>query len=689
MRSQASGNPFAITKAVDFSDSEIEKTWVDWPDPGGFAQLMSVTSNMARVVKGGKGTGRTHIMRHFSASAQRIRAQSDPLDQVVKDGVLGIYALCSGLNTSRFHGRGIDPDLWQSIFAQYADVWLAQAAIRAFRIVTANSPPLEDVQSGIVRDVCRLVDSEEFEDRRTIPSLEQGLFNAQQRIDRVIGQMSLGKSFPSDFSLISVRGDLVFGIPMAIQKHFVPLREVIFLYLIDEFENFESPQQQYINSLIRESHSETSFMVGVRSFGLRTLQTLNATEENKRGSEFEEIALDRRYIGPKKDSYRTFCTRVIARRLVHQGHLPESFEAQEPDLMLQGLQHFFDSPSSEKEEDEIVKRYKGIHRPYLQRLRRQLLSVQDRTSDELGIKGKVDEIIDAIRVVDRPLLEKVNVFLIYRAWYRRKNLLEVARDISSTRMEPDSSGRMHPNNSQRAILHHYVTDLRAQLANMLYRQQSYTGIDAFIRLSDGLPRNLLVILKNVFSWAAFSGEEPFERDQISVQAQTLGVRDAAEWFFTDSLPMDQDGVDLRVAIHQLGEFFRKLRFSDKPVESSLASFSANLHDCSPRARELVFAAADRSLLIRAERGQKERNTGIVEPKFHLHRLLGTLWSLPVGRRGAIRFSAREINAIFDPEHAHDYNAVVNIRTRRMNAPFTQATDYSHGQQSFGFDNAGS
>ena len=134
-------NPFAITKAVDFTDSEIDKTWVDWPAPGGFAKLMSVKSPMARIIRGGKGTGRTHMMRYFSAPVQAIRGGEKPTAQVLEDGVLGIYVLCSGLNSSRFHGRGLDDETWQDIFSQYVDVWLAQAALEAFVTATVDQPP--------------------------------------------------------------------------------------------------------------------------------------------------------------------------------------------------------------------------------------------------------------------------------------------------------------------------------------------------------------------------------------------------------------------------------------------------------------------------------------------------------------------------------------------------------------------
>ena len=99
-------NPFEITKAVDFTDREIDSMWVDWPAPGGFAEFMSIKSPMVRIIRGGKGTGRTHVMRHFSARVQTIRGSGNAVEQMDRDGVLGIYIRCSGLNFYSISGEG-------------------------------------------------------------------------------------------------------------------------------------------------------------------------------------------------------------------------------------------------------------------------------------------------------------------------------------------------------------------------------------------------------------------------------------------------------------------------------------------------------------------------------------------------------------------------------------------------------
>lgn len=74
-------NPFEVTKAVDFSDSEISRTFVDLPG-GGFFSLAEPNGPMPRYLVGGKGGGRTHLMRYFSFPLQQLR-HTDALQGVV------------------------------------------------------------------------------------------------------------------------------------------------------------------------------------------------------------------------------------------------------------------------------------------------------------------------------------------------------------------------------------------------------------------------------------------------------------------------------------------------------------------------------------------------------------------------------------------------------------------------------
>src|SRR5580698_8636200 len=105
-------NPFNITKAVDFSDQEINDYWVDIPAGDGFAAMAKPTSPMPMLILGGKGSGKTHLMRYFSYPLQRIRHAKDVIGGIQKERYIGIYLRCGGLNSARFSGKGQAEEVW-------------------------------------------------------------------------------------------------------------------------------------------------------------------------------------------------------------------------------------------------------------------------------------------------------------------------------------------------------------------------------------------------------------------------------------------------------------------------------------------------------------------------------------------------------------------------------------------------
>ena len=677
IRDALEANPLAITKAVDFTDEEISEMWVDWPSEGGFAELMNVRSQTARFILGGKGTGRTHVMRHFSSAVQVIRGGHDTVRQVREEGVLGIYVLCSGLNSSRFRGRGQTEDAWQFVFAQYADVWLAQAALEAFTTVTASCPPTQDAQRNITENIRILLPNAEFSKGYSLTHLRNDLYNLQRKIDLAVNNAAVNKEYRQPFEIHSSPGTLVFGLPEAIKHHYDSFKDVTYLYLIDEFENFDLPQQRYVNTLLREKRRGTSFMIGVRTYGLRTLSTLGGGEENRRGSEFDEIRLDHKFTGNNNNNFADFCRKVVSKRLVEY----DLMETMAPER----LQHFFEYPSANYEEKLIIEHYDDTKPPYIKRFRDQL-NKHGKTLSGLPLDEEaIDYIVDATRVPNNPLLEKVNIFLMYRQWSRHSDLLERAEQLVMDRLLVDENGNTPPNDVQQSILRHYAADMKAQLCNDRQGKQTYAGLEHFITMADGLPRNLLVILKNIYRWALYNGERPFRGQTISLEAQRLGVFEAANWFLTDAKPSGQDGEDVNAAMIRLGSFLRQLRFADKPVECSLSSFSADLTRCTSTTRKIIKLAEQWSLLMPVDLGQKERGSGAFESKYYLNRLLCPLWDLPIARRGAIGFNTDELNVIFDPHETPRYRQVIGLRLARMNVPFNRPRTTDHLPSLFDID----
>src|SRR5271170_3729635 len=99
-------NPFRITKSNDLTDEQIDQLWVpSGEDEDTFARP---TSPMAMFLLGGKGSGKSHLMRYYSFPLQLIRYKRTGdglIENLQKDGYVGIYARCGGLNSHRFRGK--------------------------------------------------------------------------------------------------------------------------------------------------------------------------------------------------------------------------------------------------------------------------------------------------------------------------------------------------------------------------------------------------------------------------------------------------------------------------------------------------------------------------------------------------------------------------------------------------------
>ena len=139
-------NPFNVTKAVDLDDKQIGDYWVDLPGSGGFKDLVKPTSPMPMIILGGKGSGKTHILRYCSYQVQRMRHKSDVGAGLQKEGYIGIYLRCGGLNASRFSGKGQSEQAWSALFQQYMDLWLAELFVTT---VSDAFPAVQQSRSSV------------------------------------------------------------------------------------------------------------------------------------------------------------------------------------------------------------------------------------------------------------------------------------------------------------------------------------------------------------------------------------------------------------------------------------------------------------------------------------------------------------------------------------------------------------
>lgn len=666
MRNRTQINPFAITKAVDLNDEQIELLWVKTAsddDPEKLQELDHPISAMPTFILGAKGSGKTHLMRHQAYELQKLRYKKDnraPRDGILDDGYIGLYVRCSGLQSSRFSGKRQPDELWEELFSYYFELWLAQHLLYV----------VDDLQVGhsdgdeedLVDDLLNLFDQAPVIEKKTVRELINSLANAQKQLDFEINNCLLTGKLEVEIS--ATRGKLIFGIPEVLSQRYAFLREVLFSYDIDEFENLTEAQQVHVNTLVREKEPPTTFRIGARTYGVRTYMTNSGGEENVADSEYRAIYLDFEFRN-HKNTYNAFAKELIAKRLSTGADRSNGQTA--TGFIDQYFEHFDKSWSSNQWLTLVksLNEKQGSERPHFIRLKEVLANHE--------MERYYDDVVAAFSFHDYPLIEKLNLLLLYQDLSNRRPIEEATQDISD-RSKRFLAGEDSPHSSYRTALQHYSEDLAAQLLRENRSKQYYSGVDSFIQMSSGIPRALLTVLRSTFEWAVFNDERPFDGGVISLESQRKGVVDASNWYFSNMRKAGDDGLAIQSAIDRLSTIFRINRFSDKPIEVSLSTISVPEQEMSAEARSVLKLAEARSFLHRIPSGQKERNSEKITSKFQLSPMLSPRSDLGITRRGTLSIHEDIANTIFDPtkktafsEFEKNFRSRVSVNPRDSNS----------------------
>jgi len=623
-------NPFDLTKASDFSDSEIYDYWVDITAKNnkGLIDLIKPHSVMPMMLLGSKGCGKTHLMRYCSEPVQLMRNNNDIILTIKKDKYLGIYFRADALNSGRFYGKGQDIDKWYPVFSYYFELWLSLCLLEIVNKIIKTIPHKQEKE--IVTSILKLINNK-TENIDTIDDLINIFEKNKKDIDRIVNNCAITRKL-ENFDIMFSPGDILFGIPEILNKKINILNKTLFLYLIDEIENFNEMQQIFINTLIRYRRGLTSIKIGARLYGIKTLKTNSDEEIIREGAEFEKIEFDK--IFRNENNYALFIKNLIIKRLeINNMFLDKTIN----------INNYFEEIDSDnyfsKETLKIVstRGNNPSERIYFYKLKENILKYTE--------EKRINTIITNLVINDYPLLEKINIFIFYKYFLKQIDLVVLSENIRDSANLFISSNKQPNSIKYYQKYQHFNNDMLAQLYRDYKRNIPYAGLTTIIHLSQGSPRNTLGILKNIYRRAKFNGEKPFQGEKISIKSQTEGITDTAEWFWDDVQP-DNNGIRIRTAIENLSVFFRNIRYCFKPTECDLSSFSVNLNTLSDEARETIINAENWSFIVRLKRGRNSKNSQEINTSFQLAPILTPRWGLSQRRGGTIELSSDFANAIF-------------------------------------------
>jgi hypothetical protein len=221
------------------------------------------------VVEGGRGTGKTTVLRGLSYQGQYAIHKND-IDEFDKANFIGIYHRVNTNHVRAFTGGNLNEQEWERVFAHYFNLLICRDILIFIRWHSG----LKSDDAGLSSHACKLIGkainiTESCNDLTSLlERFDVAMYTFQSEINNIID---------GELPKLSMAGD-----PIKIVTEYASalpqFNDKIFFILLDEYENYENYQQKIINSLIKHSSDNYTFKIGVRELGWRVKHTLNPAE---------------------------------------------------------------------------------------------------------------------------------------------------------------------------------------------------------------------------------------------------------------------------------------------------------------------------------------------------------------------------------------------------------------------------
>lgn len=641
-------NPFNVTKASEYSDEQINKYWVSINSK----DVLNPHDNTPKYILGGKGCGKTHLLRYYSYPLQKLRRGGFP-DIIANDKYIGIYSILSTLDAGRFEGKNVPEDQWKALFKYYFELYIGAFILKTLSEFI-ESDYGRDGEVAFVKGVVGLFLKDIIIQQYDLKSLIEYVENERKNIDYEIENVA----FTGNFNNVKINlkaGALIFHIPLVLKDVYGEFKEVKFIYIMDEYEKLFDWQKRYVNSLVWEKIYPSTFWIGARKYGYTDMHT-ETGEELKKGSEYIPFFLDEHFRNNEKD-FDTFAQELILKRL-----------KREDKKAICELESKF--KNGKEIIAEQIKFSKNGNYKHLKNLSNNIKMAAKKgqiKEKEEDVQTIIDNII--VDTDNNPLEQKYKIYLFYQMWAEHKAVTLV--NISVIVKDEYLKYKRGKESRFKNIVEKYKNDLTAQLCEENGEEYyAYSGLHDFITLSWGNPRVLLLLLKKTIEKAEILQERPLESDgQISLRAQYFGIKETSRWYLDDSELTGMEGSYAITAIRNLAEYLRLYRFSDKPTDTSVCAFNYGTEGISYNASHMIRLLELHSLLIKIDNERKQKNSGKSETTYQLNRILAPYWNLPYGRRGIADFSSNVVESIFNNKSFNRFDSEYVALKNRMNAPF--------------------
>lgn len=588
-------NPFSGSNAAKLNDEAILNYWCN---PFHYRLFSAIKESDIYedpnniVLMGGRSTGKTMFLRYWSFPVQLKLAERDfklhrLIDYFKEKKGIGFYIRIDSPILRSFDGSGTAPEKWNSVFIHYFELITARTYLEMIKkLYDLDNLKKNDIEDKFIPKVKQMIEESR------ITSLDELLNEIDNRIKEVDIFRNNNPFFRTDFTPTK-RGfasqSLSFGVPEIIKTTISEFKDINFILLLDEYENYLMPQQRVINTLLRSSKNEIRFRIGMRLEGFRTFNMISEDDFIKEGREyrkvvFEDVLIKKEFNkkgANKKSSYRDFLVEVCRKRLESVTILKENGKTDITEFLSK-------SENLEKEALELVSKNPGKHFEYFSKYLKE--------TDIALIKYKKN-----------PLLELLNIL-----WVLRGVPAGEVKAVMERYLQGDKEGakvkKYHMD-----YVDKYKLSLMFLLCSIYRKNKKYYSFNTFSFLSSGIVGNFIELCRRSFEYAEFENKDLLIKEgKISIDQQTKAALDFSEAELRQIQRIESYGGYIYRFTNNIGNIFRDFHKDNRIRYPETNQFSASIDSLYEQKFKEAFTAAIKWSVV-----QKKPNIQQPTPGKHL------------------------------------------------------------------------
>jgi hypothetical protein len=500
------------------------------------------------VLLGGRGTGKTTVLRSLSYEGRFASGQSDPA-RIASWSYVGLYHKVNINIVNAFWGSGLDKAVWEKLFGHYMNLLFVGQLMTFLHWHEKQCPAAETLSA----EACRRISiSLRLNESTSVKALIEAM-----RTGRIVFEAYLNNLDATNLPDISLASAPV---NLAIEEilELAPLAGKSFFFLIDEYENFRDYQQIVINTLIKQSGEGYTFKIGVKEFGWVDHSTLNPDQQLISPADYVLIDIDKELNG---DIFGDFAREVCSKRIerLSTDYAPLTIEKLLPPL---------------SEEDEA-----------------RLLGVDERAAEIRKALAKKDAKLEQ----RARALDDLEVFFIdFLARSREGNFAALLDERDS-----------EPAKWKDRINNHRYASLFTIRSGRSGIRKYYAGWDTLVLLASTNIRNLMELVAETLR-LHLQNDGRFDQPVLP-RIQTEAAQNIGRKNLVELEGMSRHGGQLVKLVLALGEVFQNLAASPWGHTPEVNHFHLPEHEfVQPEAGDLIEAAVMHMALVRRTANKQER-----------------------------------------------------------------------------------